>query len=126
MIDAYIKRLSKQSKVTAVYWASPVSDGAVNRFDDPKEIEVFWKGASSTDNDKTGREINSMDRVYVSEDLDQGGMLWQGALCDLTTAEKADPRTISNSYEIQLFWKTPSLSVVGQYQRKVILGGKVI
>lgn len=126
MIDAYIKRLAKQSNVTAVYWASPVSDGAVNRFDDPKQIEVFWKDAFAVVVNRRGREVNSMGRVYVSEDLDEGGMLWKGVLEDLTDAEKADPRKITSAYEIELFWKTPSLSIHDQFQRKVILGGKII
>jgi len=126
MINAYIKRLAKQSRATAVYWAAPVSDGAVNRFDAPKQIEVFWKEASRVIVNRQGREINSMARLFVSEDLDEGGMIWKGALSDLTTAQKADPRKVSDAYEIELFWKVPSLSISDEFQRKAILGGKIL
>ena len=120
MIEQYMKRIARH---TAVYWGSPkMNKDGVTEFDLPVEIKCFWKGGSEMLVLRTGREINSMATVYVLEDLAEGGMLWLGTLEDLSNLEESDPREISNAYEIQPTWKTPSLAMTNDYVRKVMLG----
>lgn len=119
MIDRYIKRISKH---IAVYWSSPVPrpDGS-NSYAAPIEIRCFWKGASQLIPDRDMKEISIKALVYVSQDLDEQGMLFLGKLSNLSTQEKADPRLVSRAYEITRFVKTPSLYMNGEYNRQAII-----
>jgi hypothetical protein len=71
--------------------------------------------------DRDAREVSVKALVYVSQDLAEKGMLFEGKLSDLTTAEKADPRRVSRAYEITKFEKIPSLYKKGQYNRHAII-----
>ncbi|KKM06754.1 hypothetical protein LCGC14_1740830 [marine sediment metagenome] len=118
-IERFIKRLIK--KDTAVYWGPETSlrfDGTPV-FSDPVEIGCFWVNAAETFTDDNGKEFISTASVYVVLDLVQEGMLFHGVLDDLSTAQKADPRTVHAAYFIKVFEKTPSLKF--GYSRKVML-----
>ncbi len=118
-IERFIKRLIK--KDTAVYWGPEASlkfDGTPV-FPDPVEINCLWINAAETFMDDDGKEFISTASVYVALDLAQEGMLFHGVLDDLSTAQKADPRTVHAAYFIKVFEKTPSLNF--GYSRKVLL-----
>ena len=118
-IEAYIKRRAKH---IAVYWGTPTltNDGHTS-FTTPVELFCIWKDSTDLLRTDQGREIVIRAEVYVSEDLDEKGMLYLGRLTDLTTAQKADPRKVATAYEIKKFIKTPSLLRSTDYNRKVIL-----
>lgn len=118
-IERFIKRIIK--KDTAVYWGPETSvraDGSPV-FGDPVEINCFWDNSSETFTSDDGQEFVSAASVYVGQDLMQDGMLFHGVLTDLSSAEKADPRTVHLAYEIKVFEKGPSLKF--GYSRKVML-----
>jgi hypothetical protein len=119
VIERYIKRISKQ---TAVYWSSPspAADGA-NRFAAPTEIKCFWVNETELTVEKHGKEVSVVATVYVSQDLDEQGMLYLGTLSELTTAQKADPRYVSRAYEITRFRKDPSLHKSGEFSRRAFI-----
>lgn len=119
MIEKYIKRISKQ---TAVYWAAPTprEDGS-NSYDTPVEIKCLWKDTSQFSPDRDIREVFVKALVYVTQDLDEQGMLFLGTLADLTTAQKNDPRLVSRAYEITKFVKIPSLHLAGAFNRHAII-----
>jgi len=119
MIERYIKRISKDK---AVYWPSPTprEDGS-NSYGAPIEINCFWKDGFQSIPDRDMREVSVKALIYVSQDLDEQGMLYKGRLQDLTAAEKADPRLVERAYEITKFVKTPSLHLRNQYNRQVYI-----
>jgi hypothetical protein len=119
MIEKYIKRVSRQ---TAVYWGSPTprEDGS-NRYGTPVQIKCVWKDSTQLIPDRDMKEVSVKATVYVSQDLDEQGMLFLGCLADLTTSQKADPRLVNRAYEITRFIKTPSLYMRGEYSRVAII-----
>ena len=118
-IEAYMKMACKQ---TAVYWGTPVlvADASFT-FAAPVEIACLWKEKITVITDKNGKEVVSKASVDVTQDLDDEGMLFFGELIDLTVAEKADPKTVPNAYEIMLFLKIPSLQHVTKFKRTAML-----
>lgn len=118
-IETYIKRICKD---TAVYWGSPAFSSAGHpTFADPVEVECFWNAKIQLFRDDSGRETASRAEVFVTQDLDDHGMLYHGTLDDLTTAQKDDPRKVSTAYEIRRFIKKPSLHLSDNYMRKALL-----
>lgn len=122
MIEKYIKKISKH---TAVYWGTPTSraDGS-NSYGTPVEISCFWNEQSNMTYEEGGKTVHITAKVYVSQDLDEQGMLFLGTLADLTTAQENDPRKISRAYEITRFLKTPSLYKKTEYNRCAIIAPK--
>ena len=118
-LDSYMKRMCIY---TAVYWKTPVADkyGAFS-FDDPVEIKCLWKDKITLIRNNEGREVTTMAKVYVLEDLDESGMLFNGTLNDLTTAQKSDPKTIPSAYEIKKFLTTPSIYLKNEFNRAALL-----
>lgn len=119
MIEKYIKRISRH---TAVYWSRPTprADGS-NSYAAPIEIKCLWVGGTQYIPDRDMREVSAKALVYVSQDLDEQGMLFLGKLSELTTAQKTDPRKVSRAYEITKFEKIPSLHIKDAYNRHAIL-----
>lgn len=107
---------------TAVYWGSPTValDGS-NNYVAPIEIKVLWIDEIKMIRDSEGKEIISNATVHVLQDIENHGMLFHGMLPELSTSEKADPKTKEDAYEVKLFIKTPSIHLKGQFSRKVML-----
>jgi hypothetical protein len=103
-----MKRLT--NKDTAVYWekGTPITGGTYT-FATPVDIKCFWKESEELIRDNEGREAVSRAQVFVAQSLDSEGTLYHGSLADLTTAQKADPRTVKDAYEIKRFEKIPSI-----------------
>lgn len=119
MIERYIKRISNQ---IAVYWSRPTprEDGS-NAYAAPVEIKCFWKDGTQYIPDRDMRDVSVKALIYVSQDLDEMGMLYLGTLSSLTTAQKADPRLVNRAYEITRFEKIPSLYKKNEFNRRVII-----
>lgn len=119
-IDRLMKKVTKDD--TAVYWANPVvsADGSFT-FDTPVEVNCFWNDVNELIRTDDGREVVSRAKVYVVQDLDDKGMLFHGKLTDLTTAQKNDPRTVDNAYEVKKIMKVPSIRVPGEFSRVVMV-----
>lgn len=117
--EAFMKRACRQ---TAVYWSSPTAaeDGS-NTFATPTEIQCSWSEKIKMIRDNEGREIVSRATVHVLEDMDEQGMLYLGTLADLTAAEEADPRKVTDAYEIKIFLKTPGRHLNGEFARRAML-----
>lgn len=118
-IENFIKRIATD---TAVYWASPTmnTDGT-NDFDDGVEIDCYWKEEKDLVLDDAGKEVVSRAKVYVTQDLDNQGMLYHGTLADLTAAQIADPKEVTEAYEIKQIVKKQSLHLKDEYVRQVML-----
>ena len=124
-ITGLLNRVTSRDK--AVYWGNPIPNvyGGLS-FDAPVEINCFWIDATRAIMSREGREIISEAEVYVTEDLAQNGMLYHGALTDLTQAQKDDPRKAEKAYEIIRFTKVPALHTPGEYVRVAYLSTRRI
>ena len=147
-IEAIVSRLCTE---IAVYWGSPVSDGMGSfAFATPIEIPCRWQESGQILSDKDGNEIISKAVVYVTQDLDEEGMLYLGTLIDLgitsdnisvddtnvdvddtdvtvddagTALAVSDPKSVDKAYFINRFEKSPVLRGSG-FLRKVYLTPK--
>jgi len=113
----------------AVYWGNPTEDGNGGKtFADPQELACRWENINQVVVDNKGAEITSRALVFVTQDVQEEGMLYHGTLEDLYDSNATDssvgevnnPMTIDGAYIIKRFQKTPSLSGDG-FLRKVYL-----
>lgn len=119
-IDRFMKRIA--SKDVAVYWGTPtVAGDGSHTYADPVEIDVLWKGKEDVMSRKETEEGVGRAVVYVTQDLDEQGMLYHGTLADLTSAQKADPRKVKKAFKITRFFKVPSMHLKGQFNRVVYI-----
>lgn len=116
--------LAKHCVQTAVYWANPVKDGyGSHTFDAPIEIDVRWEdktqvmtvGGPSEEKHITRTIVFTKQRTYENE------ILWLGGLDDLTTEEKADPKSVEGAYIIKRPENTPALGSTTSFLYKAFL-----
>lgn len=106
-VQQIVERFAKQ---TSVYWGSPSIDGYGGfTFDDPVEISVRWEDSTKVITDNMGKEIVSMARIMLTQDVEEQGYLYLGELTDLTAAQKANPMLIETAFEIKRFDKVPDI-----------------
>ena len=112
-----------------VYWGDPTEDGYGGKtFSEPLERACRWENINQVVVDSKGAEITSRALVFVTEDVQEEGMLFHGTLedlYDLNASESSDgavnnPMTIDGAYIIKRFQKTPSLGGEG-FLRKAYL-----
>jgi len=112
--------VSRNLKQTAVYWASPSSDGyGGNTFDSPVEIDCRWEKKQQLFVDGAGKEALSSAVVYLGQDVDLSGYLYLGDLDDIASSVTG-PEDVSGAYEIRGFDKIPTLKAT-DYLRKAWL-----
>ena len=126
-IQTFIARRCNQ---TAVYWGSPVNTGAGRKktYAEPVEIDCRWEDSAQLISDDKGNEITSRAVIFVTQDVDEQGMLYLGeleTLYDLVGESSGggldDPQAIANVYTIRRFEKVPSINDPTQFLRKAYL-----
>jgi hypothetical protein len=114
---------------TCVYWGAATEDGYGGKvFLDPQELACRWENINQVVVDNKGAEITSRALVFVTQDVQEEGMLYHGTLealydsnaTDSSAGEVNNPMTINGAYIIKRFQKTPSLSGDG-FLRKAYL-----
>ena len=121
-----IQVLEKAYVQTAVYWATPISDGyGGNTFSTPVEISCRWEYKQEVVTERKGiashgEEITSFAQVYVLQDISKGGYLYLGELNDLDSNPDT-PKEIANAFKIIKFEKTPVYRSTSNFLRKVYL-----
>lgn len=120
--------LARTCKQTAVYWAAPTKDGYGGMsFSDPVEISVRWEEMTQVVSDAKGNEVTSRAVVYLTQDVDEEGMLYLGTLDDLYDSLESslgaldDPKEIEDVFIIKRFQKLPVLSSATEFLRKAYL-----
>jgi hypothetical protein len=106
-----------------VYWGSPnaTEDGSLS-LATPVEINCMWHDTSEVFKDKNGKEKVSRAKVFVTQDIDDEGILYHGRLDDLTAAQKSNPLILNTAFEIAAINKVPQLSSnTNVYARKIML-----
>jgi len=122
------ENLDRMCKQKAVYWGNPQNDGQGGfTFDDPVEIDCRWEDMHQVVTDAKGTEITSRALVFLTQDVDEEGMLYLGTLADLNLDDADDssatwdnPKEVEGTYFIKRFQKTPALGGSG-YLRKAYL-----
>jgi hypothetical protein len=120
-IEGLIARACKQ---TAVYWGDPTPDGYGGRtFGSkyPEEIYCRWEERKELIKDAQGNEVVSHARVFVTEDVDEGGCLFLGTLDDLDSDAEENPMKADGTYEILKFNKIPALGSTLEFTRVAYL-----
>jgi len=113
---------------TAVYWGSPVSDGHGGfTYADPVEIVCRWEEMIQLVTDAKGKEVTSRATVFVSQDVDEEGVLYLGTLdslddyLDSSSGSYINPKDVDGAYEIKKFDKIPELNSAANFLRVVYL-----
>jgi hypothetical protein len=117
-IEQYIARMCTE---VAVYWGAPQNDGEGGMtFDTPIEIACRYEAMDQVVSDSKGNQLTSRAVVYVTQDVDEEGMLYFGSLDDLDSDE-VQPRKVSGAYCIKRFEKHPALGSSTEFLRKAYL-----
>lgn len=118
--------IAKLCSQTAIYWGTPVRDSYNNiTYDSPVEIPCRWQDIQQFITDKKGDQTTSMAMVYVTQDVDEEGVLYLGNLNDLSSEQETDPNLLDKAYKIKRFEKIPSLHSSSEFLRKVYLSFRI-
>ena len=135
-----IQVLEKAYAQTAVYWATPISDGyGGNTYTTPVEISCRWEYKQEVTTERKGtaahgEEIISTAQIYVLQDMSEGEVLYLGSKDEFTDVIWDDnapwddariwaeaPNAIENAFKIKKFEKTPVYRSTSNFLRKVYL-----
>jgi len=101
-----IDRMRKQS---AVYWGPSVPDGDGGfTFPAPVELRVRWEDIEGAVPDPQRQDQVSNTIVYVGQDVEIKGWLWEGALADLPSGTTT-PNELDDAHEIKGTKNTPNI-----------------
>jgi len=139
-ISKFIEKVCVQ---TAVYWGDPTPDGYGGKtYSDPVEIPCRWDDTLEVIKDERGEEIICKAKVLVTQDLEEGGMLYLGTLEDLVIvvggnvvmgglgtgnivlaglSKMSHPEDVEDAYEIIIVKKIPMIRSTSEYVRTVYL-----
>ena len=120
MADPLLDFVSSVCVQTAVYWGNPTPDGYGGyTFDDPVEIDCRWDGSTEMIRSSDGKEVLSKARLLLTQDVDEGGIIFLGSLDDLDSDEEEAPRKSADAWEILRFDKTPLFQSSTEFVREV-------
>ena len=119
--------IEKMLKATCVYWALKSNESGGVDYDDygqpqhtdPIEITCRWEDRNEEFIDAKGTTRLTQAVVYVGQDVEVAGMLYNGSLAELPSGY-ITPRDIDGAWEIQRFDKLPDLKY-RRYLRTVYL-----
>ena len=121
-IQSTINRLCKQ---TAVYWGNPVNNGEGGySFDLPFEVACRWEEVNEIVAGKDGNSFSAKSVLYLTQDIQEEGVVFLGTLDDLDSAELLDPTLLENAFIIKRFDKIPALNSTTEFIRKGYLTTK--
>lgn len=117
-----LTNLEQLYKQDIVYWGNPVNDGFGSfTFDDPIELKCRWSNKEQIVADNNGKSEIYRSIIFVPQDVDLDGLIWQGTLDDLTDTHEADPRNIAGIMIIKRFEKAPTIRSYNTFLRKAFL-----
>ena len=110
--NSFLTRMYKQ---TVVYWGAPTLDGFSNKtFADPIELSARYERVDELVKGPDGEELLSKARVWVPQEVDEGGYIYLGTLDDLDS-NPDDPKTIEGADEILSFRKMPQVGSTTEF-----------
>jgi hypothetical protein len=103
---------------TITYWASPTKDGYGGfTFDTGVEIDGRWEDKQEIFMDASGEQLLSRAVVYLNQDVDIGGYLYNGASTGIAAS---NPQEVTGAIRVMMFNKVPDLNNT-EYVRKIWL-----
>jgi len=106
-VQNFLKRTYTQD---AVYWGPVTEDGyGAKVYATPIQIKCRWEERDQTLTNPKGAIIGSRARVFVLQDVEEEGFLFQGKLADLSNEHKANPMGLDKAWSIKQFEKVPEL-----------------
>ncbi len=113
--------LTRRHKQDIVYWGTPANDGLGGiTFATPVEIKCRWEDVKKKFTDSNGNEVVSSSIVYLGQDADIGGWLFEGTLADISSADEDSPGDVDGAKEIKGFSKIPNIDAT-DYERVAFL-----
>ena len=118
-IERFIESIAVQ---TAVYWGSPQNDGYGGKtYAAPVEIDVRWDEAiqeitAPTTDDGKVRVLISKAKIFVTEDVSEGGRIVLSTLDELNLDSDLQP-DLSTTHEIIRFTKVPMIKKTDEFVR---------
>ena len=116
-IANHIARMADED--TAVYWAAPTRVGAAYTWPSGSEIDCIWMENEEAVRTDGGEELISAAQVYLTQAIDEEGMIYHGLLADLDSDEGEDPTKIKKAYRIVKVRTYPSLAIPNERTYKV-------
>jgi hypothetical protein len=117
-----IKMIERNCKQDLVYWALQSLDGySRETFASPVAIKGRWEGVQEIVKNSKGEEVVSIARVWVLQDVTEGGYLYLGTTTDADY--NADPRQMDDDKALRViaFTKLPRLGSTTEFLRKAHL-----
>lgn len=106
-------------KQTVVYWGNPAPDGRGGyTWDDPVELDCRWEKAEQMMIGGDGEEQLVKARVWVDQDVDEGGYMYLGSLTDSVLDSDTVPTDLDEAWKIVSFQKIPRLNSTTDFIRK--------
>jgi hypothetical protein len=118
----------------AVYWGSPVDDGYGGRtYADPVEIACRWEDVVQISGTITAVQLVGFTEVsravvFVTQDVDENGIIYNGTLESLSAYMGSDGELVpadvpdtANIHIIKRFYKVPALGSTTEFLRKAFL-----
>lgn len=103
------------------YWGNPIPDGYGGfTFDEPVELDCRWEDISMTELAALGIASTIRSEVYLSQDVDEQGMLLLKELVELDSSEYNDPVS-AGAFIIVRFDRIPTLKA-NKFLRKAYVG----
>jgi len=104
-----LKTIQRMCTQDIVYWDLSSVDGyGRETFVSPVEIKGRWQSTNEIVMDKNGEEKVSMARVFVLQQVTEGGYLYVGTLDDLDS-DPIDPTVIDGALRVIATGKTPPM-----------------
>lgn len=107
--------LERNLKQTITYWAAPIPDGwGGYTFTSPTTISARWEDTQELFVNAQGKEEKSRAVVWLGQDVDIGGYLYNG------TSTDENPKTVAGAFPIKSFSKIPNIKAT-KFERKAWL-----
>jgi len=95
--------IASKCKQPIVYWGNPVNNGTGGfTYDDPVQIYGRWEELNEVLMGSDGKELVSQARVFLTQEVDEDGCMWLGALTDLDSAPEPNDSSIAALHIIAL------------------------
>lgn len=107
-------------KQDIVYWGNPQDDGfGKYTFDPAVELKGRWEDVKELVKDNKGEEVLSRARVWLDQEVDEGGYIYLGTKKD--SAYRTDPQKMEHAMQIFALAKIPELGSTTKFILKAHL-----
>lgn len=88
-------------------------------------IAVRWEERSELFISKNGKELVSRAICHINQDIVPDSFMYLGELSDLSTAQKADPKLVTDAFSVKAFRSIDSVTGKDTLRKVYLFGGSV-